>query len=498
MRVCNREGVRIVIVGGSGPFSTFGDSIAYKVSYKGVSYLIDCGAPIFEFFNRDELRELRGLVGTHSHEDHKRWFSDLALYKRYHCGTRQKLQFITSEIIHEEYMKNSRGALERTLSSDSKHVIEIPYDEFVDPILLGPASKYKIKFLHEDDGSFRWRVVDAEGRIVPPSKAKIVINHRIRANRPRLLYKDDESGEWVEPDSFYPFSAQNFYEANQNTYVDPETGLKIRPIKSTAWHGPPTISVEVTTETERIVFSSDTVYDPELWRQLCEEKHVQRLGMSREEFEAATIIYGNINNFIERTWSRARLEEALAAYKGAVVVHDVGTTQSVVHTDYGKIVQSNAASLLLTHTPDRFISQKPLAMSGKSFLVRGTRVVEEVNGKEWPLNADVYYRNKDELYVGYKHPRGEYLILNKNGLLDIVHAKEVDRKTLKDTSLVMRVKLYRDLGGRYLQMLKLPSEQYVQRPDGKIERVQYTKSGSIGRLARDLRPRLAPERTPRC
>jgi ribonuclease BN (tRNA processing enzyme) len=496
MRLCKREGVKIIILGGSGPFSTFGDSIAYRVSYKGVSYLIDCGAPVFEFFNPCELRELRGLVGTHSHEDHKRWFSDLALYKRYHCGTRQKLQFITSEVIHEEYMKNSRGALERTLSNDSRRVIEIPYDEFVDQIIIGPASRYKIMFHHEDDGSFHWRVMDAEGRIVPPTKAKIVINHRVRANRPRMLYKDDESGEWVEPDSYYPFSALNFYEANQNTYVDPETGLNIRPIKSTAWHGPPTISIEVTTDRERIVFSSDTVYDPELWRQLCEEKHPQRLGMSKEKFEAATVIYGNINNFIERTWSPARFGEAMNAYKGAVVVHDVATSQSVVHTDYEKIVQSDATSLILTHAPDRFVSQKPLAMSGKAFVVRGKRVVEEVNGREWPINADVYYRNMGELFVGYKHPRGDYLVLSKNGVLDIVHAKEADREALRDRSLVMRVKLYRDLGGRYLQMLRSPSERYVWRPDGKIELVRYNKHGSTAKMARDIRPRLVPKHIP--
>ncbi|MDQ7779494.1 MAG: hypothetical protein RDV41_07260 [Planctomycetota bacterium] len=490
MAHCERDGVRIEILGGSGPFSLFGDSIAYRVTYKGISYLIDCGAPVFEFFDPCELRELRGLVGTHSHEDHKRWFSDIALYKRYHCGARQRLTFITSENIHEEYMKNSRGALERTLSSDSKRVVEIPYDEFVEQVLVGPAAKYKVRFHHEDEGTFQWRVMDAEGKTVPPSKAKIVINHKMRANRPRLLYKDDDSGEWVEPESFYPFSANNFYEENKNDYADDETGLRIRPIKSTAWHGPPTISVEVSTDNERIVFSSDTVYDQELWRQLCEEKHTQRLGMSKEEFASAGIIYGNINNFIERTWGRQRYEEAISSYRDAVVVHDVASNQSVVHTEYEKIVVSDAAFLILTHAPDRFVSEKPLAMSRKTFIVRRNCVLEVVDGREWPLNADVYYRNAGILCVGFKDPRGEYAVIRKNGQLDIMTVAEVKKDADAAGKLIMKVKLFRDFGGRYLPMLKEADETYLRRPDRQIERIKYHAKGSVAKVVADQRWRV--------
>ena len=58
-------------------------------------------------------------------------------------------------------------------------------------------------------------VTDIEGNIVGPDKAKIIISRE--TGRPRLLFKDPDCKEWIEPDSFYPFSSNVFYDMARNT-----------------------------------------------------------------------------------------------------------------------------------------------------------------------------------------------------------------------------------------------------------------------------------------
>lgn len=478
--------LRVDIIGDSGPFSRYGLSISYRLRYGPAEYLIDCGAPIFEKTGWEGVRRIRGIVATHSHEDHRRWFTDIALFKKYLEGRGQKLRLITSEGIHDEFRKNSRGALERTLSMDSKQVVEIPYEEFVEPSLLGPRARYRIAMHPVTADTFAWRVVDLEGRVVPPERAKVVINHREKANRPRLLLRDGQSGEWIEPESYYSFNAESFYEKDQQAYVDPDTGLTIRPMKASVWHGPPTIGVDVQAGKDRILFSSDTVYDVALWEALVQERRPQKLPMSRPEFERAHVVYGNINHLIERTWSRQRFEEAIHAYDGAVVVHDVSDLHSIVHTEYPRIPRDRAAYLLLTHAPDRFVSEFPLAISGKTFVLDGRRVVEEVDGKWHDLKADVYVKDFDTPKVGFRSPRGPFKVMENKGMLSLSPAgAEANGRE------VMRVALYADLQGRYLPLLSKPNERYQARQDGAIERVTVTRGGSRGVVVRSRRDRIA-------
>jgi hypothetical protein len=474
--------LRIDIIGDSGPFSQHGLSISYRLRYGPAEYLVDCGAPIFEKAGWAGVGRIRGIVATHSHEDHRRWFTDIALFKKYLEGRGRKLRLITTEPIHDEFRKNSRGALERTLSPDSKQVVETPYEEFVEPVLVGPRARYRIMQRPAGRDGFAWRVVDAAGRPVPPGRAKVVVNHRDQANRPRLLFRDPSTGEWVEPESYYAFGDPAFYASDPMPYVDPETGLTLAPIKDSAWHGPTTIGVEVRAGRERLLFSSDTVYDPALWRELAEERRPQRLPLPRAAFEKARVVYGSINDLIERTWSRRRLEEALRTYDGAVVIHDVANPGSVVHTSYPNVPRDRAAFLLLTHAPDRFVSEFPLALSGKTFVLDGNRLDEEVEGRRCRLDADVYVKDFDVPKVGFRDPRGPFKVMERGGMLSLAPAG-----ARAEGREVMRVRLHADVLGRYLPLLAKPNERYQVRADGNVERVTETARGSRGVVVPSLR-----------
>ncbi len=486
-----RGEIRVDILGDSGPFSRFGLSIGYRVRCGPASYLVDCGAPIFEFLKEQEVRDVRGLIGTHSHDDHRRWFTDLALYKRYACGIKEKLVFIATETIQEEFLKNSRGALERSLSADQKRIVEIGYDEYVNATTFGPRAKFRIQAFPVIEDSNAWRVVDADGEIVSPSVAKVVVNSRQGGGRPRLLLRDEASGEWIEPENYYAFDDRAFYQDAQNVFRDEEVGLEIRPIKESTWHGPPTIGVRFSTPTETVVFSSDTVYDPELWKALAEEYRPQKLGLSRREFEESHVVYGNINDYVERIWSPRRYEQALHTYDGGVVIHDVSDAGSVVHTEYPKIANSAHRPLILTHSPDRFTSELPLAIAGKTYVVQGREVTEEVHGGErMPLDADAYHRNFGKAYVGYRNPQGGWRIVEKGrGYVDVVpRDASVPGKTL------YHVDLYEDIDGRYLPVVESASEEYAVRPDGQVERRAYGNRGSRGKVVKDLRKRLSRQK----
>ena len=123
-------------------------------------------------------------------------------------------------------------------------------------------------------GSSMLVVVDVNGATVGPERAKIVISAKNGA--PRLLFKDPDYGEWVEPEQFYPFSSTTFYEENRNIYHDP-AGYTIEAINAPVWHGVPSIGLRFSTATESLVFSGDTAHDTELWQALHTEKRPQRL-----------------------------------------------------------------------------------------------------------------------------------------------------------------------------------------------------------------------------
>ena len=474
------------VIGNTSPFSLMGESSCYMITVNGRSYLLDCGTPIFPYLGYQGISEIRGIFATHSHEDHKRWFTDIVLFSFYNPVLKNKVRLISSETILDEYAKNSKGALERTLSFDSKKVIDVPYENMVEPIVIGPKSKYFINLRRGGSGFFYYQVEDRQGNVVGPDKAKIFINPA--ATRPRLLYKDDDTGEWVEPESYYCFDSDLFYEKGKNTFRDGEAGLTVEAVKSTVWHGVPTIAFKFMTEENSLFFSADTVYRPDLWLQLCEERQPQRFStISKSEFEKSSIIIGDINDFIERTWSRQRYENAMSAYRGSVVVHDVARSNSVVHTDYAEIAKAPFQHIFFTHNPDNLTSWRPILTSRKKLILRQGEVYESVKGDFFPYDADVYIHHLSGDYVGYKSEMGSYKVIEKDRLLGIVGADDPGEG-------LMRVDLYQDLRGEYLPLLSSFNKVYSIREDGRVEEVTFDSNRSSGKVVHSLRGKIGREK----
>ena len=123
------DGIKVHILGDSGPFSRMGKSIGYLVTVGKSNYIIDCGVPLFQQVGGYGLRDIKGFIITHCHDDHKRWFTDLAIFYKYATDIYHKLPLFTSENVHNDMKISASSALDRSLSDDSKIVIDIPYND---------------------------------------------------------------------------------------------------------------------------------------------------------------------------------------------------------------------------------------------------------------------------------------------------------------------------------------------------------------------------------
>lgn len=476
--------IKIRAYGASGPFSRRGECTGYEVTIGPFTYLIDCGAPFFQKAGGDRLKAINGFIVTHSHEDHKRWFTELALYNMYCTDFSSRIALLTSEPVHKELIRTSGAALDRSLSIDSKNVIDIPFENYINFKMLGPQTKYKITLKNLEESRRSFYISDLQGNVIGKDRAKIII-HPI-TQRPRLLFKDPVYKEWIEPESFYPFSSEVFYEENQNICTAGE-GIRIEAIKSPVWHGISGIGIKIQTKTESVLFSSDTVHDKNLWEQLYSEKRIQKYKSSRKEFDEAYVIYDDINNYIERTWSEERYKEALLAFKDSIVIHDIALKNSVVHTDYDRLEATvlEKTKTILTHTPDSITSEWALLKSGTVFVIKGGILYEIAGGKTYTLEADIYHKEAGENYVGYRDDNGEYLVYERDKLLSL---SKVEREELG--AQLYRVNLYRDMGGRYFPAHLNNNPAYQERPDGRVELVEFSDRGSTGKIAEDCRDRL--------
>lgn len=479
----SQNGITVKILGDFGPFSRMGKSIGYEIQIDGGRYLLDCGAPLFQHIGGHGLKDINGLMVTHCHDDHKRWFTDLVLFNMYARDVSQRVPLITSEDIHDELIRASGPALDRSLSEDSKSIVDIAFNEFINFHVLGPRSRYRIISQDEGAGKTGLHIIDRNGSAVGPDQAKIVISRK--TGRPRMLFRDPGSGEWVEPESFYPFSSNVFYEENKNSFRAGR-GCTFDAIKAPVWHGIPAIGIRITCGDETLIFSSDTVNDVGLWRQLASEKREQRLAASREEFEAATVIYGDINDYIERVWSGERYQEAINVFQNAIVIHDVSSMNSVVHTDYERLDSTllRKENVILTHSPDRITSEWVLGDSDKVFRISGKKFFEVVGDELYPLNADIYHKDMGKFYVGYKNDNGMYVVYEKDGLLSVSEEKAGIGKPL------YRVDLFEDIYGMYFPKIDDGCSRYVKLGDGRVERLQCTDTGSTGERAEDSRRSL--------
>lgn len=475
------DGITVHILGDFGPFSRMGKSIGYQVEIGDFICLVDCGAPLFQQIGGHKLKNINGIIVTHCHDDHKRWFSDLALFNLYAPDVHHRVSLLTSEDIHNGIVRASMPALEKSLSADSKTVVDIPYEAYVSPLMLGPKARYRIVARDEGNGRTGLCITDGSGAVLPPDRAKIVIS--LKTKTPRMLFKDPECGEWVEPESFYAYSSDLFYEAEKNIFRGPG-GFTIEAVKAPVWHGIAGIGIRIKTGKETLVFSSDTVHDTELWKQLYTEKRARKSVMTDKEFDAAPVIYGDINDYIERTWSEARYLAAVSAFQDAVVIHDISAGNSIVHTDYEKLGNTvlEKDKTLLTHGPDRLTSEWTLCYSGKTFRISGRRFFEVVDGELCPMNADIYHKEAGKYFVGYRNERGKHAVYSNKGRLRF---SSEDGTALGEP--LYRVDLYEDIAGKYFPELEQENAMYRKRPDGKVEILETLSEGSRGRLVENRR-----------
>lgn len=468
------------VLGDNGPFSKTGKSVGYILSIGQSNFLLDCGAPLFQQIGGHGLQEIEGLILTHCHDDHKRWFTDLALFFRYAPDMRRKLRLFTTEAVCHDLKAASMPIVGTGLSEDATTVTDVAFEDFIDYRMIGPKARYRIVRREEGNGRYALAIVDREGNILPPNAAKVIIN--LATKKPRMLFKDPNYGEWIEPASFYPFSAAHFYEENKNIYA--RDGYAVEAIIAPVWHGISCTGVKISNGEETLIFSSDTVHDKKLWKRLCSEKRPQRLHMSKEEFESAPIIYGDINDYIERIWSEERYTEAINAFANAAVIHDITSGPSVVHTRYENLENTTLRKdrTFLAHCPDRFTSEWPLCNAGKTYRLSGGRFQEVVGDRCCPLDADLYHKNEGKFFVGYKSGKGNYSVYRQNGLLNL----SPDHETFTGTPLY-RVDLYEDVAGGYFPALNEPNASYLERGDGKVELLTFYDRGSRGKIVTDQR-----------
>ena len=480
------KNICLKILGDYGPFSREGRCISYEVEVCGDNYLVDCGAPLFKQLGGHHLKEVKGLFITHCHDDHKRWFTDLAIFHRYAKDISHKLALYTTENLNDEHKKSSSAALANTLSNCLKKVVGVKYDEYVDFRALGPRPLYRIVSQSVADGHKQLYIVNWKNEIVGPEQAKVVINPD--TNRARMLFHDPHSDAWVDPELFYTFSDTTFHEKDQNI-ITGKKNYTIEAIKAPVWHGIIGIGLKISCAGETLVFSSDTVNDIDLWQKLYQEKRKPiYTDLTLAEFTAARVIYGDINNYIERVWSQARYNEAITSFVDAAVIHDISVNNSIVHTDYEKLgnTRLDKNRTILVHSPDRMTSEWILSAADKEFVVKNNLFMEKVGDRLFPLNADIYHREEGRYFVGYKNGKGKYTVYEKDGLLSLSNAYNFNGKPY------FKIDLYEDIEGRYYKNLEDNNSSYEIRPDGRVELVQRTETGSRGTLIeKDERERLA-------
>jgi glyoxylase-like metal-dependent hydrolase (beta-lactamase superfamily II) len=136
--------ITVHVLGDHGPFSRVGKSVGYKLRIGQSVFLLDCGAPLFQQIGGHGLKEVEGLILTHCHDDHKRWFTDLALLFRYAPDMRKKLRLFTTEAVYDDLREASIPALTKGLSDDSKTVTDVAFEDFINYRIIAPRARYRI------------------------------------------------------------------------------------------------------------------------------------------------------------------------------------------------------------------------------------------------------------------------------------------------------------------------------------------------------------------
>jgi len=432
--------LKIKILGDSGPFSKTGRSISYLIEIDDTAYILDIGSPVFQLLNFQQLNSISGVICTHPHDDHKRWLTDFLLYRKYVTPNQPKLRLLTGYALMDEIRVSSRISLEKTLSPNSEKVVYLAYESFVDETRISPAPKYSIKQITENNSN-EYRVINSDGEIVKPDKAKVIVN-RIN-NIPEILFFDEECGKWVNPEIYYSFSDSIFYKKSF-PFIDEKSGMKITAVNAGTWHGITAVSIIVEYDNTKIYFSGDTVYNIDLWTKLYKNELTPKADLASSEFLNSYCIKGDLNDYIQLSWSEKRFCEALALYKEMdIIIHDSAAFNSIVHTDFCFCRDFDKNKTMLTHNPDKYISFLPITYNDKQFAVKNKKIYEIADNNLYELNADYYIKMNGKFFAGYKDPNGMHAILTKNGAMDLVEYNNNYGENAE------RIKLYEDVGGKY-------------------------------------------------
>src|SRR6185369_14140943 len=212
--------------------------------------------------------------------------------------------------------------------------------------------------------------------------------------------------------------------------------------------------------------------------------------ISDAEFEAASVVFGDINDYIERIWSEERYRDAVAAFRDATVIHDIFLRKSVVHTDYRRLNHTtlDRSRSILTHSPDKMTSEWLLSAAEKEFRISGGTFCEVVDDRELPVIGDFFHKEDGKYYVCFRNDSGRHSVFERDSILSL--STDPFRG---EGSLVSNIDIYEDINGQYFPMIEDETSHYSRRPDGRVELLEYDDKGSRGRIVEDARPRLTKE-----
>ncbi len=150
-------------------------------------------------------------------------------------------------------------------------------------------------------------------------------------------------------------------------------------------------------------------------------------------------------------------------------------------------VERSAAGISreLTHSADRITSEWVLCDADKSFRIIGGKFFEIVGEDLYAMDADVYHKENGKIVAGYRSEYGKYTLYEKEGLLRFASFNGGETGTL-----LYKVDLYEDISCQYFPKIEREDAFYRRRSDGRVELVESTEVGSIGRIVENHRKKL--------
>jgi len=453
------------VLGDNQPFSTSGKNPSYFLEWGKHSLLIDLGTSPFEGVAPEKLANIDGVLITHIHLDHCRYFSDLALYFKYNLN--KPLKVIAGYMVLKNLRLMFEKTLIRSLDNDLGKTKTFKYEDFVEEERIGPIPRAEIN--HDPKNGYH---IQING----PTK---ILQKNLKAIGGKknstwwLLYHSPSFKGWIDPFTFYSYENPEFYYDPKPWVVG---GLSFRLVNAHAWHGMDVDGLLIEGFGTQLFFTSDTVYNLAAWKRLLRKRRAikaKTLMKSKTQF-----VEGEIEDYIEQFWSQERYDEAMKLYETPLILHDVGNQNSIVHTEYKEVLDIRSR-LIFIHTPDNFLSAVPFVKPGSAYQIENNDIFEIIEDIPKPLHADLYLKEGKNYLVGFSDKNGEYSFAG-------LRRQYTEGKRRELT----RVKLYLDKEGRYLNWPIDENAFYHLKKDGKVVLVKTDKKGVEGNNVADLRDSL--------